>query len=221
MSRSTGVRSAASCAMLTLGLWTTPAHADPIYQTQSRIVQGLGSDHSETFSATDFGPFSMTANGSGFYGGGRGVQNSVLGATTITAHGTADGYPGNQQQGGSGSSSFSVQFLLSSPALYRMSGSWSFYLGGAASVDIDLAGPGGDVLHATGALPGPFSGSFDQSGILAPGVYHLTASATGHGGFGSSAGSAFDFTLAVPAPGAGLGLLLSIACLGGRARRRT
>ncbi len=167
------------------------------YVSQIRSVSSFsfldGSGGTQT--ATDFLPFvaSSSSNGSSA------SQNSTLGTTEILLRVEASGY-----DAASASSGFDVRFTIAQAVPFTLTGFLYRSVGGAS---MRLEEVGDAVIYEPGTIP---SGGLavDESGVLGPGTYDFTASA-------SAGGFTFDQSvgglLTIPEPGTATLLALGLA----------
>jgi hypothetical protein len=176
-----------------------PAAADlitPISQVRAvsvtELENGVSVAHDE-HSAPDFGPFIA----------GAGVQNppAYFISANQNSHILPDGIDGAFGFSGSSltgfmqaASTLDVSFSIDQPVTYTIQSEATVFTFGAG---LSLTGPGGDIFNHAFSQ----SGMFNQTGMLAPGMYTYTASAAGGGP--SNIGSTLNATLTlVPVPGA-------------------
>ncbi|HUV39757.1 MAG TPA: hypothetical protein VMY39_09100, partial [Planctomycetota bacterium] len=178
------------------------------YDAQSRLVSaaasGDGSDlSSDSTAAADFGPFaeSVYASSAGTFGGyaeASGAETSTLGLASISASGSAYAYlsppltgeglagfslPISIGGGATGTSLFSTTFTLSQPVTYTLTGSLdasSTYGGGYSLAVVSLTGDGTTILSYTFSAG---SNPLNETGVLGPGQYTLSASALASVGY--------------------------------------
>lgn len=174
--------------------------------------------HDESWAAADFGLADVTLHPLGDMGYARHV--STLGATQIEAASDAYGRRGYQSWHGGSEVKFLVTFRVDTPVTYRWAGSWmeTAYAGGRTA--LTLTGPGVDLVYQRDTAQGIFDGVFDVSGVLAAGVYTLTANTSGRpGGVGLQIGyGGYNFTLSVPGPGA-MAVVAPMLVMAARRRR--
>lgn len=198
------------------------------FVSQVRYVDAYSiGDDPDPQAATGFGPFSGYSHGStpGSMGGnfGLGTQISHLGDADITARGHA-------------SAGASTGFLYTAYAdslhtvVFDLATEQSLILFG--QVETITSGPLNNAVAAARLLLQRSDGLvvldtdvdghvFDITGMIGPGRYTLSASASAavNPTAPSSADARFDFTMYVPSPGAGLMFAGGLACLLGARRR--
>jgi hypothetical protein len=190
-----------------------PAAASVVYSTQARSVTAFAEGVSQTFAATDFSNFNMTASAAGPQAGtATASQNSTLGTSIITAIGSAQATGLNANPDNS-TSSFDVTFTVTADSPFLLSGQTTAFPDPDAFVRLSHAGT--NMFLSTSPSTISFPGNF-----VAGESYRLEVNCVGRNFTGGPDQSAsFNLTLSVPAPGT-LGLAAAALLIPTRRRRR-
>lgn len=158
--------------LMLCALAATKAEAQMTLTSQARSVSIGGSFcGSPSASAPDFRPFAQTVT----VATGAVSQNSTLSATSIVGTGSTSpfGAGGGPCTGINGSSNLSVSFTVVQPVTYTFAFSASI---GLCAPSMSLVGPGTSIVYNSSTM-----GTTPQSvsGVLQPGSYTVSASASG------------------------------------------
>ncbi|MFG0282841.1 MAG: hypothetical protein ACF8R7_00325 [Phycisphaerales bacterium JB039] len=209
---------------LAAGALCAPATADVILLSHTREILARADDPAGSFtqmgrSSPDGGVFNESVSASAGSHSGFASLNSLVSTTLITGlaetRGAGNlGFPLGQ---GFGDATMSVQFEVTQATPYRLSGEFSAS-GSDAGGGLSFFGPAGSVYGLVATPGGGYLETFDESGVLAPGVYELNANIAASVFSPPGADGSFNFVLQVPTPGAAA--LLGIGVLGVARRRR-
>jgi hypothetical protein len=221
-------------------------HADVVtYISANRALNASGGVNATlpgfTQSTTAVGAWDMTnfrspafgepPNSSTFIGGaGRAHQATTLGGDRLFGTIDATAWDGNQGYAGAAEATLFTTFDIIAPSDFHLTGSWTaasrFSTPGISEVTharLIFSGPTAQIIQTgTFGFDPQYTGTFDVSGTLQPGIYTLNVSTWAALGFvGSNIGGRtglITFDLVIPAP-ASLSLLCVAGVIATRRRR--